>query len=162
MTEGDNVEKIPLLKLVSLLLLTVLLFSLAACAANDGVPKEAKELFQKYMDGCASDMKEAAKIVLFRDDADRTLFEELSPVPGTYKMLKWQKINDSLWAVEWELPDEIDANKQRTSWSFVILIDGQYYVARSLVEVPREMRDTFDMEPYMPTGDEMLPARTAR
>lgn len=158
MTEGDNVEKIPLLKLVSLLLLTVLLFSLAACAAKDGVPKEAKELFQKYMDGCASDMKEAAKIVLFRDDADRTLFEELSPVPGTYKMLKWQKINDSLWAVEWELPDEIDANKQRTSWSFVILIDGQYYVARSLVEVPREMRDTFDMEPYMPTGDEMLPA----
>ena len=157
MTEGDNVEKIPLLKLVSLLLLTVLLFSLAACAANDGVPKEAKELFQKYMDGCASDMKEAAKIVLFRDDADRTLFEELSPVPGTYKMLKWQKINDSLWAVEWELPDEIDANKQRTSWSFVILIDGQYYVARSLVEVPREMRDTFDMEPYMPTGDHMLP-----
>ena len=146
-----------MLKLVSLLLLTVLLFSLAACAAKDGVPKEAKELFQKYMDGCASDMKEAAKIVLFRDDADRTLFEELSPVPGTYKMLKWQKINDSLWAVEWELPDEIDANKQRTSWSFVILIDGQYYVARSLVEVPREMRDTFDMEPYMPTGDEMLP-----
>ena len=149
-------------KLFAILLTLSMLFTtavlLAACAANDGVPKEAKELFQKYMDGCASDMKEAAKIVLFRDDADRTLFEESSPVPGTYKMLKWQKINDSLWAVEWELPDEIDANKQRTSWSFVILIDGQYYVARSLVEVPREMRDTFDMEPYMPTGDHMLPA----
>ena len=157
MTEGDNVEKIPLLKLVSLLLLTVLLFSLAACAANDGVPKEAKELFQKYMDGCASDMKEAAKIVLFRDDADRTLFEELSPVPGTYKMLKWQKINDSLWAVEWENPDEVDSSKQHTCWSFVILIDGQYYVARGLAEIPRAMRDTFDMEPYMPTGNEMLP-----
>ena len=151
-------EKIPLLKLVSLLLLTVLLFSLAACAANDGVPKEAKELFQKYMDGCASDMKEAAKIVLFRDDADRTLFEESSPVPGTYKMLKWQKINDSLWAVEWEMPNQIDTSKRDVSWSFVVLIDGQYYVARSLVEVPREMRDTFDMEPYMPTGDHMLPA----
>lgn len=151
-------EKIPLLKLVSLLLLTVLLFSLAACAANDGVPKEAKELFQKYMDGCASDMKEAAKIVLFRDDADRTLFEELSPVPGTYKMLKWQKINDSLWAVEWEMPNQIDTSKRDVSWSFVVLIDGQYYVARSLASVPKEMRDTFDMEPYMPTGDHMLPA----
>ena len=150
-------EKIPLLKLVSLLLLTVLLFSLAACAANDDVPKEAKELFQKYMDGCASDMKEVAKIVLFRDDADRTLFEESSPVPGTYKMLKWQKINDSLWAVEWENPDEVDSSKQHTCWSFVILIDGQYYVARGLAEIPRAMRDTFDMEPYMPTGNEMLP-----
>lgn len=146
-----------MLKLVSLLLLTVLLFSLAACAANDGVPKEAKELFQKYMDGCASDMKEAAKIVLFKDDADRTLFEESSPVPGTYKMLKWQKINDSLWAVEWENPDEVDSSKQHTCWSFVILIDGQYYVARGLAEIPRAMRDTFDMGPYMPTGNEMLP-----
>lgn len=149
-------------KLFAILLTLSMLFTtailLAACAANDSVPKEAKELFQKYMDGCAGDMKAAAQIVLFRDDADRELFEESSPVPGTYKMLKWQKINDSLWAVEWELPDEIDANKQHTSWSFVILIDGQYYVARSLASVPKEMRDTFDMEPYMPTGDEMLPA----
>lgn len=141
---------------LSFLLITAILLS--SCAANDGVPKEAKELFQKYMDACASDIKEAAKMVLFRNDTDRTMFEESSPVPGTYKMLKWQTINDSLWAVEWELPDEIDVNKQRTSWSFVILIDGQYYVARSLASVPKEMRDTFDMEPYMPTGDEMLPA----
>mgnify|MGYP000116777998 CR=1 FL=1 len=140
---------------LSFLLITAIL--LTSCAANDGVPKEAKELFQKYMDGCASDMKEAAKIVLFRDDADRTLFEESSPVPGTYKMLKWQKINDSLWAVEWENPDEVDSSKQHTCWSFVILIDGQYYVARGLAEIPRAMRDTFDMEPYMPTGNEMLP-----
>lgn len=149
-------------KLFAILLTLSMLFTtailLAACAANDGVPKEAKELFQKYMDGCASDMKEAAKIVLFRDDADRTLFEESSPVPGTYKMLKWQKINDSLWAVEWENPDQVDSSKQHTCWSFVILIDGQYYVARGLAEIPREMRDTFDMEPYMPTGNEMLPA----
>lgn len=149
-------------KLFAILLTLSMLFTtailLAACAANDSVPKEAKELFQKYMDGCASDMKEAAKIVLFRDDADRTLFEESSPVPGTYKMLKWQKINDSLWAVEWESPNLADPSQGDISWSFVILIDGQYYVARSLVEVPREMRDTFDMEPYMPTGNEMLPA----
>ena len=148
-------------KLFAILLTLSMLFTtavlLAACAANDGVPKEAKELFQKYMDGCASDMKEAAKIVLFRDDADRTLFEESRPVPGTYKMLKWQKINDSLWAVEWENPDEVDSSKQHTCWSFVILIDGQYYVARGLAEIPRAMRDTFDMEPYMPTGNEMLP-----
>lgn len=148
-------------KLFAILLTLSMLFTtavlLAACAANDGVPKEAKELFQKYMDGCAGDMKEAAKIVLFRDDADRTLFEESSPVPGTYKMLKWQKINDSLWAVEWENPDEVDSSKQHTCWSFVILIDGQYYVARGLAEIPRAMRDTFDMEPYMPTGNEMLP-----
>ena len=41
MTEGDNVEKIPFLKLVSLLLLTVLLFSIAACASSDCVPKKA-------------------------------------------------------------------------------------------------------------------------
>ena len=148
----------PVSRAILILLCLALLLSLAACAANDGVPKEAKELFQKYMDACASDIKEAAKMVLFRNDTDRTMFEESSPVPGTYKMLKWQTINDSLWAVEWELPDEIDANKQRTSWSFVILIDGQYYVARSLASVPNEIRDTFDMEPYMPTGDEMLPA----
>lgn len=148
-------------KLFAILLTLSMLFTtailLTSCAANDGVPKEAKELFQKYMDGCANDMKEAAKIVLFRDDADRTLFEESSPVPGTYKMLKWQKINDSLWAVEWENPDEVDSSKQHTCWSFVILIDGQYYVARGLAEIPRAMRDTFDMEPYMPTGNEMLP-----
>lgn len=147
----------PVSRAILILLCLVLLLSFAACAAKDGVPKEAKELFQKYMDGCASDMKEAAKIVLFRDDADRTLFEELSPVPGTYKMLKWQKINDSLWAVEWEMPNQIDTSKRDVSWSFVVLIDGQYYVARGLAEIPRAMRDTFDMEPYMPTGNEMLP-----
>ena len=148
----------PVSRAILILLCLVLLLSLAACAANDGVPKEAKELFQKYMDACGTDMKEAAKYVRFVDETRRTMTENSPAVPGKYKTLKWQKINDSLWAVEWELPDEIDANKQRTSWSFVILIDGQYYVARSLVEVPREMRDTFDMEPYMPTGDEMLPA----
>ena len=147
----------PVSRAILILLCLVLLLSFAACAAKDGVPKEAKELFQKYMDACASDMKEAAKIVLFRDDADRTLFEELSPVPGTYKMLKWQKISDSLWAVDWESPDEFNPNKQTSGWSFVVLIDGQYYVARGLASVPKEMRDAFDTEPYMPTGDQMLP-----
>lgn len=149
-------------KLFAILLTLSMLFTtailLAACASSDGIPKEVKKTFQKYMDGCANDLHEAAKVVLFTDDAERVRFEDGSPIPGTYKMLKWQKINDSLWAVEWELPDEIDANKQHTSWSFVILIDGQYYVARSLASVPKEMRDTFDMEPYMPTGNEMLPA----
>ena len=149
-------------KLFAILLTLSMLFTtavlLAACAANDGVPKEAKELFQKYMDGCASDMKEAAKIVLFKDDADRTLFEESSPVPGTYKVLEWRKISDSLWAVDWESPDEFNPNKQTSGWSFVVLIDGQYYVARGLASVPKEMRDAFDTEPYMPTGDQMLPA----
>ena len=157
MTEGDNVEKIPLLKLVSLLLLTVLLFSLAACAAKDGVPKEAKELFQKYMDACATDMHEALKYVRTVTDIDLFSADFYKATPGTYKMLKWQKINDSLWAVEWEMPNQIDTSKRDVSWSFVVLIDGQYYVARSLASVPKEMRDTFDMEPYMPTGNEMLP-----
>ena len=66
----------PVSRAILILLCLILLLSLAACAANDGVPKEAKELFQKYMDGCASDMKEAAKMVLFRNDTDRTMFEE--------------------------------------------------------------------------------------
>ena len=149
-------------KLFAILLTLSMLFTtailLAACAAKDGVPKEAKELFQKYMDACGTDMKEAAKYVRFVDETRRTMTEDSPAVPGKYKMLKWQKINDSLWAVEWENPDEVDSSKQHTCWSFVILIDGQYYVARSLASVPKEMRDTFDMEPYMPTGDEMLPA----
>lgn len=149
-------------KLFAILLTLSMLFTtailLAACAAKDGVPKEAKELFQKYMDACGTDMKEAAKYVRFVDETRRTMTEDSPAVPGKYKMLKWQKINDSLWAVEWENPDEVDSSKQHTCWSFVILIDGQYYVARSLASVPKEMRDTFDMEPYMPTGNEMLPA----
>lgn len=144
--------------LIVLSFVLVVAILLAACAANDGVPKEAKELFQKYMDACGTDMKEAAKYVRFVDETRRTMTEDSPAVPGKYKMLKWQKINDSLWAVEWEKPNQIDTSKRDVSWSFVVLIDGQYYVARSLVEVPREMRDTFDMEPYMPTGNEMLPA----
>lgn len=143
---------------ILILLCLILLLSLAACAAKDGVPKEAKELFQKYMDGCASDLHAAAELVLFTNDAERVRFEDGSPIPGTYKVLEWQKISDSLWAVNWESPDEVNTSKQTSGWSFVVLIDGQYYVARNLVEVPREMRDTFDIEPYMPTGDEMLPA----
>ena len=47
--------------LLSFLLITAIL--LTSCAANDGVPKEAKELFQKYMDACATDMHEALKYV---------------------------------------------------------------------------------------------------
>lgn len=149
-------------KLFAILLTLSMLFTtailLAACAANDGVPKEAKELFQKYMDSCATDMHEALKYVRTVTDIDLSSADFYKATPGTYKMLKWQKINDSLWAVEWESPNLADPSQGDISWSFVVLIDGQYYVARSLVEVPREMRDTFDMEPYMPTGDEMLPA----
>ena len=145
-------------KIYSFLLCFSLLFSLAACASSDGIPKEVKKTFQKYMDGCASDLHAAAELVLFTNDAERVRFEDGSPIPGTYKMLKWQKISDSLWAVNWESPDEVNTSKQTSGWSFVVLIDGQYYVARNLVEVPREMRDTFDIEPYMPTGDQMLPA----
>lgn len=149
-------------KLFAILLTLSMLFTtailLAACAANDGVPKEANDLFQKYMDACATDMHEALKYVRTVTDIDLSSADFYKATPGTYKMLKWQKINDSLWAVEWENPDEVDSSKQHTCWSFVILIDGQYYVARSLASVPKEMRDTFDMEPYMPTGDEMLPA----
>lgn len=148
----------PVSRAILILLCLVLLLSLAACAANDGVPKEAKELFQKYMDACATDMHEALKYVRTVTDIDLFSADFYKATPGTYKMLKWQKINDSLWAVEWEMPNQIDTSKRDVSWSFVVLIDGQYYVARSLVEVPREMRDTFDMEPYMPTGDHMLPA----
>ena len=148
----------PVSRAILILLCLVLLLSLASCAANDGVPKEAKELFQKYMDACATDMHEALKYVRTVTDIDLFSADFYKATPGTYKMLKWQKINDSLWAVEWEMPSQIDTSKRDVSWSFVVLIDGQYYVARSLVEVPREMRDTFNMEPYMPTRDEMLPA----
>ena len=144
------------LVLLSFLLITAIL--LTSCAANDGVPKEAKELFQKYMDACATDMHEALKYVRTVTDIDLFSADFYKATPGTYKMLKWQKINDSLWAVEWEMPNQIDTSKRDVSWNFVVLIDGQYYVARSLASVPKEMRDTFDMEPYMPTGNEMLPA----
>lgn len=144
------------LVLLSFLLITAIL--LTSCAANDGVPKEAKELFQKYMDACATDMHEALKYVRTVTDIDLFSADFYKATPGTYKMLKWQKINDSLWAVEWEMPNQIDTSKRDVSWSFVVLIDGQYYVARSLASVPKEMWDTFDMEPYMPTGNEMLPA----
>ena len=144
------------LVLLSFLLITAIL--LTSCAANDGVPKEAKELFQKYMDACATDMHEALKYVRTVTDIDLFSADFYKATPGTYKMLKWQKINDSLWAMEWEMPNQIDTSKRDVSWSFVVLIDGQYYVARSLASVPKEMRDTFDMEPYMPTGNEMLPA----
>lgn len=144
------------LVLLSFLLITAIL--LTSCAANDGVPKEAKELFLKYMDACATDMHEALKYVRTVTDIDLFSADFYKATPGTYKMLKWQKINDSLWAVEWEMPNQIDTSKRDVSWSFVVLIDGQYYVARSLASIPKEMRDTFDMEPYMPTGNEMLPA----
>ena len=147
-------------KFISVLLCLALLLFLAACAANDGVPKEAKELFQKYMDACATDMHEAFKYVRNVTDIDLLSADFYKATPGTYKMLKWQKINDSLWAVEWESPNLADPSQGDIGWSFVILIDGQYYVARNLTEVPREMRDTFDIEPYMPTGDHMLPAFT--
>ena len=148
----------PVSRAILILLCLILLLSLVACAANDGVPKEAKELFQKYMDACATDMHEALKYVRTVTDIDLFSADFYKATPGTYKMLKWQKINDSLWAVEWEMPNQIDTSKRDVSWSFVVLIDGQYYVARSLASVPKEMRDTFDMEPYMPTGDHMLPA----
>ena len=98
------------LVLLSFILITVIL--LAACAAKDGIPKEAKKTFQKYMDGCANDLHEAANVVLFTNDAERVRFEDGSPIPGTYKVLEWRKISDSLWAVNWESPDEVNTSKQ--------------------------------------------------
>ena len=95
-------------KLFAILLTLSMLFTtavlLAACASSDGIPKEVKKTFQKYMDGCANDLHEAAKVVLFTDDAERVSFEDDAPIPGTYKVLEWRKISDSLWAVEWENP----------------------------------------------------------
>ena len=64
----------PVSRAILILLCLVLLLSLAACAAKDGVPKEAKELFQNYLDYLKSDRIEAAKLVIFRDDAERKDF----------------------------------------------------------------------------------------
>ena len=82
-------------KLFAILLTLSMLFTtavlLAACAANDGVPKEAKQLFQKYMDGCANDLHEAAKVVLFTDDAERVSFEDDAPFPELIKCSNGRK-----------------------------------------------------------------------
>ena len=81
-------------KLFAILLTLSMLFTtailLAACAAKDGVPKEAKELFQKYMDACATDMHEALKYVRTVTDIDLFSADFYKATPGTYKMLKWQ------------------------------------------------------------------------
>ena len=145
------------LVLLSFILITVIL--LAACASSDGIPKEAKKLFQNYLDYLKSDRVEAAKLVIFKDDAERKDFEESSPSTSTFKILKWEKINDSIWAVQWEStrPNSQGEAVVYTNWSFVLLRDGQYIIARSLASVPRVFRDTFDIEPYIPTDGTMLP-----
>lgn len=146
-------------KFCSLFICVFLLFSLAACAPSDGIPKEAKKLFQNYLDYLKSDRVEAAKLIIFKDDAERKDFEESPPSISTFKILKWEKINDSIWAVQWEStrPNSQSEAVVYTNWSFVLLRDGQYIIARSLASVPRVFRDTFDIEPYIPTDGTMLP-----
>ena len=79
----------PVSRAILILLCLVLLLSFAACAANDSVPKEAKDLFQKYMDACATDMHEALKYVRTVTDIDLFSADFYKATPGTYKMLKW-------------------------------------------------------------------------
>lgn len=143
----------------SLFICIFLLLSLAACASSDGIPKEAKKLFQNYLDYLKSDRIEAAKLVIFKDDAERKNFEESPPSTDTFKILKWEKINDSIWAVQWEntKPNSQGKAVVYTNWSFVLLRDEQYIIARSIASVPRVFRDTFDIEPYIPTDGTMLP-----
>ena len=146
-------------KFIPVLLCLVLLLSFAACASSDGIPKEAKKLFQNYLDYLKSDRIEAAKLVIFKDDAERKNFEESPPSTDTFKILKWEKINDSIWAVQWEntKPNSQGKAVVYTNWSFVLLRDEQYIIARSIASVPRVFRDTFDIEPYIPTDGTMLP-----
>ena len=92
----------PVSRAILILLCLVLLLSFAACASSDGIPKEAKKLFQNYLDYLKSDRIEAAKLVIFKDDTERKDFEESPPSTDTFKILKWEKINDSIWAVQWE------------------------------------------------------------
>ncbi len=149
----------PVSRAILILLCLVLLLSLAACASSDGIPKEAKKLFQNYLDYLKSDRIEAAKLVIFKDDAERKDFEESPPSTDTFKILKWEKINDSIWAVQWEntKPNSQGKAVVYTNWSFVLLRDEQYIIARSIASVPRVFRDTFDIEPYIPTDGTMLP-----
>ena len=149
----------PVSRAILILLCLVLLLSLAACASSDGIPKEAKKLFQNYLDYLKSDRIEAAKLVIFKDDAERKNFEESPPSTDTFKILKWEKINDSIWAVQWgnTKPNSQGKAVVYTNWSFVLLRDEQYIIARSIASVPRVFRDTFDIEPYIPTDGTMLP-----
>ena len=148
----------PVSRAILILLCLILLLSLAACASSDGIPKEAKKLFQNYLDYLKSDRIEAAKLVIFKDDAERKNFEESPPSTDTFKILKWEKINDSIWAVQWEntKPNSQGKAVVYTNWSFVLLRDEQYIIARSIASVPRVFRDTFDIEPYIPTDGTML------
>ena len=149
----------PVSRAILILLCLVLLLSFAACASSDGIPKEAKKLFQNYLDYLKSDRIEAAKLVIFKDDAERKDFEASPPSTDTFKILKWEKINDSIWAVQWEntKPNSQGKAVVYTNWSFVLLRDEQYIIARSIASVPRVFRDTFDIEPYIPTDGTMLP-----
>ena len=149
----------PVSRAILILLCLVLLLSFAACASSDGIPKEAKKLFQNYLDYLKSDRIEAAKLVIFKDDAERKNFEESPPSTDTFKILKWEKINDSIWAVQWEntKPNSQGNAVVYTNWSFVLLRDEQDIIARSIASVPRVFRDTFDIEPYIPTDGTMLP-----
>lgn len=117
----------PVSRAILILLCLVLLLSLAACASSDGIPKEAKKLFQNYLDYLKSDRIEAAKLVIFKDDAERKNFEESPPSTDTFKILKWEKINDSIWAVQWEntKPNSQGKAVVYTNWSFVLLRDEQ-------------------------------------
>ena len=65
----------------------------------------------------------------------------------------------SIWAVQWEntKPNSQGKAVVYTNWSFVLLRDEQYIIARSIASVPRVFRDTFDIEPYIPTDGTMLP-----
>lgn len=149
----------PVSRAILILLCLILLLSFAACASSDGIPKEAKKLFQNYLDYLKSDRIEAAKLVIFKDDAERKNFEESPPSTDTFKILTWEKINDSIWAVQWEntKPNSQGKAVVYTNWSFVLLRDEQYIIARSIASVPRVFRDTFDIEPYIPTDGTMLP-----
>lgn len=149
MTEGDNVEKIPLLKLVSLLLLTVLLFSLAACAANDGVPKKAKQVFEDYLKAATSDMALAASYCNLTDQ-EKSAWAEVPPELSGYEIHDWVKLSDRLWVVSASLKMTEGTTTEHDS--FVILLDGTYKVCPSVDNIPQDIQAGVDLSPYTPTS----------
>lgn len=146
---------------VFLALLAALMFT--ACSPVDetgetlpgGIPLEVSEYYIEFLELVKIDRRSAVYQYCHFEDADRKEATANAPNLDEYEIIAWEKLSDKLWEVEVKLTDEI-FRSGAYGVNYVAKIDGRYYVITGITQIPAELKEGVEIEPYEPYGEEII------
>lgn len=150
-----------------ILALALVLACLAGCDMNNELPTEpapteptlpedptmeALETYIRFKEMQKKDYIGALKAYVHYEDPKRLEeVEEISERIFTYEILRIEKLSPKLWAVEFFFTSEViplGAYCQH----YVGIIGGEYRIMIGLKNIPAELSEGLDLEPYPPHG----------